>query len=173
MKYNLKSVKTSKLDKNLIKKICKLKNTHWKYGLESQLNWFRLNCKSQDIHNLVLINKKIIGYTFLRIRKILPYPKKKKYLYFDTLNIDKKYRKKKLSNILMKFNNDVIKKNKFESILICNKKLIKFYLKNNWKKIPNKYIKIMDHKVSFKNPFFFIFNSKNKNYKIRKIFLTI
>ena len=37
----LKSVKTIKLKKKEILSICKLKNTKWKYGIKSQLMWFK------------------------------------------------------------------------------------------------------------------------------------
>ena len=44
--------------------------------------------KKNDIHNILLFKNKIIGYICLRIRKIHS-EKYKKYLYFDTLIINK------------------------------------------------------------------------------------
>ena len=40
-----------------IKKIFKLKNTHWNYGIKSNLNWFKNKDKNKDIHNMLYTNK--------------------------------------------------------------------------------------------------------------------
>ena len=39
--------------------ICKLKDSNWKYGINNQINWFNLNINDQDLHNLMIIDKKI------------------------------------------------------------------------------------------------------------------
>ena len=131
------SKKTSKLSNKEIRSICLLKNTYWKYGINSQITWFKKNVKSFDIHNMLLINKELVGYTLLRVRKM----KSRfisKYFLFDTLIIKKEFRKKKLSNSIMNFNNSVIKKNKKISFLLCEKKLIKYYNKYGWVKLNKK-----------------------------------
>ena len=43
----IKSKLTDKLKKNDIQNICKLKNSHWKYGIKSQLKWFQMNMKEK------------------------------------------------------------------------------------------------------------------------------
>ena len=80
---------------------------------------------------------------------------------FDTLVIDKKFRKNNYSSLLMNFNNKVIQKKGFFSFLICKKKLVNFYLKNSWKRLNNNRIKIIDYNFS---TFGMIFNN-NKIYK--------
>ena len=166
MNYNLLSIRSSKLTNLQIKNICYLKDKQWKHGKKNQFKWFKKNIKSKDIHNMVYIRSKLIGYTALR-NKIFKFKNskiKKRYLLFDTLIIRKKYRGKKISKILMDFNNSVIKKSKNFSLLICNNKLISFYKKNGWSHIKKKNIKIMDRK-SNKN--IMIFNKKlssKKNY---------
>ena len=137
MNFSLKSISTYKLSKNQIRTICVLKNQKWKYGIRSQLIWFKENVKRNDIHNLLYVNIKLIGYTLLRKRtcNINKMKNKSKYLLFDTLIIDKKYRGKKLSNLMMFFNDKVIKKTKNFSFLRCNKKLINFYKKFDWIKL--------------------------------------
>ena len=105
------SKRTSRLSNKEIRAICLLKNSYWKYGINSQVIWFKKNVKSFDVHNMLLINKKLIGYTLLRVRKM----KSRfisKYFLFDTLIIKKEFRKTKLSNSIMNFNSSVIKKNK-------------------------------------------------------------
>ena len=154
MEYLLLSKKTKQLKKEQIYNICNLKNTHWNYSLKSNLEWFKKNVKAYDIHNLIYYKSKLIGYTLLRIRSFYLGEIKKKYLYFDTLIIDKKYRNKGISHFLMRFNNQVIKKNNKISFLICFNKMIKFYKKFGWEVISKKNFLIGDYKSSKKGMFF-------------------
>ena len=135
---DLKSIKTKHLSKQQIIDICKLKESHWKFGLNSQKSWFEQNTKKNDLHNLLFYKTKLIGYTSLKKKK-LSYKKTKKYfLLFDTLIISRKYRNSKLSNILMNYNNLIITKSDYFSFLLCNKELINFYKKFQWKNISYK-----------------------------------
>ena len=165
--FCLKSIVSSKLTNNEIKQICLLKDKQWKFGIKSQLKYFKNNIKKFDLHNLFYIKSKLVGYTLLRKRTCenKKLNKKAKYLLFDTLVIDKKYRGMKLSNLLMSFNSIIIKQSGFFSFLICDKKLVHFYEKNNWKKIDKKFFKIIDYPFKFNG---MIFNKLNfyKNYVI-------
>lgn len=147
-KLLLKSKFTKKLKKEDIESICKLKNTHWKYGLQSQINWFYENMKDRDIHNLAYLKGKLVGYVSLRKRNFTSNNKKKRYLYFDTLIVLKKYRNFEIGHKLLNFTVKVIKKSKLHSMLICKKKVIKFYKRYKWKKIMQNKTKIIDHKYS-------------------------
>ena len=162
------SKKTNSLLKKEINSIVKLKNTHWKYGVKSNYNWFKKNIRNNDIHNLIFSNEELIGYTLLRKRKIIT-NSYRKYIYFDTLIIKKKYRKKKFANILMSFNNKIIKKNKMIAFLICKKKMINFYKKNFWKFLDNKNFQIKDH--SSKKSGMIFNNYKKKEFKNFKFFI--
>ena len=171
------SKKTKQLQKKEIALICKLKNTHWKFGFKSNLSWFEENVKKNDIHNLMFFNTKLIGYTLLRVRTLCVEKIKKKYLYFDTLIIDKEFRSKKNSYLLMNFNNQIILKMNKISFLLCETKLIKYYKKFQWKKINKKIfslknkkfnlneneIKSNERKLNLNGMFF-----NNKNFNNRK-----
>lgn len=150
MNYKLISLNTLKLNKKEITQISKLKDTQWRFGLKSQLEWFKKNIKKNDIHNLLYIKSKLIGYTLLRRRLYNTNNqfKKKKYILFDTLIIHKDHRKKKLSDLMMFFNNTIIKETGLFSFLICKNDLINFYEKNNWIKLDKKKIKLVDHQSS-------------------------
>ena len=78
----LKTIKTKKLKKNEIFDICKLKNTHWKYGVKSHLNWFKKHIQDNDIHNMAYIKERLVGYVLLRCRKFPSKKKKIKLLIF-------------------------------------------------------------------------------------------
>jgi hypothetical protein len=163
--FKLKSIVSNKLTNNEIEKICFLKDKQWKFGIKSQIKWFECNIKRYDIHNLLYIKSKLIGYTLLRKRtcEIKNLNKKNKYLLFDTLIIDKKYRGNKLSNLLMNFNNATIKHLGYFSFLICNDKLVNFYKKNKWKKLNHNNFDIADHPFVSNGMVF------NKNSILQKI----
>jgi len=164
MNYNLFSIISSKLKNNQIKSICLLKDKQWKFGIKSQIKWYRKNIKKNDIHNLFYIKSKLVGYTLLRKRtyEIRSLNKRTNYLLFDTLIIDKKYRGKNLSNLLMSFNNTIINQSGYSSFLICKKELVNFYKKNKWIKINDKNIKVGDHLFSTNG---MMFNKKEVNKK--------
>lgn len=161
--FCLKSILSSKLTNYEIKQICALKDKEWKFGIKSQLKWFKKNIKKYDLHNLFYIKSKLVGYTLLRKRicKIENLKKKTHYLFFDTLVIDKRYRDMKLSDLLMSFNNTIIKLSGFSSFLICSNELVDFYKKNKWTKLNNKDFNLMDHPFSSNG---MVFNKK-KSYK--------
>lgn len=152
------SKKTPKLTNFEKKQIAVLKNTHWKYGFKSNLDWMNKNLNKDDVHNIIKFNNEIIGYTLLRLRNLFFFKKniktrEEKFFYFDTLIIDKKFRKEKIGSYLMKCNNYLIKKNKKKSILICKKLMVNFYKKNYWK-LATKNFKINDHTHRKKIMFF-------------------
>jgi len=160
MSFLLTSTVSTQLSKKQIKTICELKNKEWRFGIKSQINWYNKNVKGNDIHNLFYINTKLIGYTLLRKRTcdINKVRKGSKYLLFDTLIIDKKYRGKKLSNLIMSFNNIIIKQSGYFSFLTCKKKFVSFYKKFGWIKLKNNNIVVKDHLFS---NYGMIYNQRN------------
>lgn len=144
MLIEFRTLKTEKLSKKNILQICKLKDFHWKFGLQNQISWFNKNIKKNDLHNLLYIKKDLAGYTSLR-KGYYNYSKNKKknFLLFDTLILNPKYRKKGMGNLMMRYNNFIITKEKKPSFLVCKKNLIKFYRLNNWRVLPNNKYKTM------------------------------
>ena len=169
MIYNLVSKKSSQLSKKEIKNICLLKDNQRKFGIKSQLNWYKKNIKKKDIHNMMFINSELIGYTLLRRRRCLVNKVLKKYLLFDTLVLDKKYRNKKLSNLIMYFDNEIIRHNKKLSFLICKNDLVDYYKKFNWELIKNNNISIPDHSFST-NGMIFNYNNTQVEGGVKYIF---
>ena len=169
MNYSLVSLETSKLNINKIIQISNLKDSQWRFGINSQIEWFKKNIKKNDIHNLLYLKSKLIGYTLLRRRSFNNNNKlKKRYLLFDTLVIHKDYRNKKLSNLLMIFNNTIIRETRLFSFLICNNDLVDFYKKYDWIKLNKKNIKVLDHPFSTNGMLFNTNKIKNYSFYIKK-----
>ena len=131
----LKSYKNPQLSKSLKRDIINLKKTYWRFSTSSQLVWFKNNIYTQDTHSCLFLDKKLIGYTLLRNRKMFLNKSEIKYLLVDTVMISKKFRNNSFGNLLMKFNNNLIKKKNCIGFLLCKKKLARFYEQNNWKNI--------------------------------------
>ena len=169
MNYSLVSLKTSKLNKNKIIQISNLKDSQWRFGINSQIEWFKKNIKKNDIHNLLYLKSKLIGYTLLRRRSFNNNNKlKKRYLLFDTLVIHKDYRNKKLSNLLMIFNNTIIRETRLFSFLICKNELVDFYKKYSWIKLNKKNINVIDHPFSTNGMLYNTNKIKKYNFYIKK-----
>ena len=154
----LKSILTQNLSNKNIKDICKLKDTYWKFGIDSQLNYFTKNINSNDIHNCYFLNSKLIGYTLLKIQSSLIKKKNIFFLHFDTLIVDKNFRRKKIGKKLMLFNNKKIQESRYASLLICDENMKNFYIKNSWKIANDTYKTINIYKKGFE---LMIFNEKS------------
>ena len=164
MKKYLIIKKTKELSFDQINEIMLLKNQHWKNGLKSQLIWFKNNSFANDIHIMVYINNKVIGYVHLGYRRVKINLKEKNYILFRNLIVNKKFRSQKISSLIMNVTNILIRSKKEIGFLICKKKLCKFYQKFNWKINNKKLIFLSDH--DHRSMKFMIFNSKSKFKKI-------
>ena len=144
------SIKTSELSNERINQILELKESNWKYGIASQQHWFRKNVFPNDIHNLLLINDKLKGYTFLGNRnlEISKESKKFSYLLFSTLILDEDFRQfNNLSN-LMKLNHKIISSTKKPSFLLCKQNKIKMYKFFGWTQLQNDLFDVPDHSTN-------------------------
>ena len=162
----LKAIKTKKLSEIEKANICKLKNSNWNFGIKSQIYFFNKTYKANDIHFLIENKNKVIGYNCLRKRDIFISNRKSNYFLFDTLIISKRYRKKNLGGLLMHFNNTYIKNENMISILLCEKKLKKFYSKFGWVNFNSKYIKNFKkdkYVMTFNN---YLFKNSKKDIEI-------
>ena len=141
-KINYKTQVLSKatLTESFKEEIHKLKQTHYKYSLISQKNWFDKYINAQDKHILLFKDGKVIGYNVLRIRKLIIVYKQKKieqncYL-FDTLVIYPNLRNQGLSKLIMNKSNQLIKNRNYFSVLVCSNNLVNYYKKFNWNLLP-------------------------------------
>ena len=147
----LKKNLTKNLSRNHIKLINLLKNTHWKYNLKKQNEWFDLNAHKDDLHLMVFIKKKLIGYVHLSQRSFYSdktLKNKKKYILFRNLLVSKKYRNLNAATLIMNSVNSYVKKKKLFSFLLCKLRVFRFYKKFNWIKMSKINYKLIDHSYS-------------------------
>ena len=139
------------ISEKLKRKIILLKRSEWKFTLKSHTEWFEKQIKNIDSHILLFNKKELIGYNLLRKRNFylnLKKKIKKNYLYFDTLIIKKKFRKKNLSKIIIDISLEISQKKKLPLILICQKKNIIFYKRNRFILLKKKLINFQDHEFT-------------------------
>ena len=115
MNLDSKYILHRNIDKKLLKKIIILKNQEWRYSFASHIKWLKKNLKPYDVHIVIFIKNKLVGYTMLRKRKLIINKQKKNFFYFDTYIVDKKSRKLIIDN---------------QKISVHLMKLAKKYLKN-------------------------------------------
>lgn len=161
----LLTVKTKKLKKNIIDKICHLKSQHYKYNLKQQKIWFKKNIKDSYVHNIIMSNQKVVGYNCLRDF----YIKKKLFFYlFDTILIDNHFRKHGYSKLLMNKSNQIIEKKKVFGFLMCNKNMQKFYKNFQWKVLKSK------NSIKPKKKIYMTYLFKNKTiFEVKNIYSII
>ena len=155
---------TLKLKKKDILEIAKLKNSHWNFGISSQLSWFKNknNVSKNDFHLFLKKNKKMIGYVQLGKRKYIINLREKKYYLFRTLIVLNKERNRKLAKKIMYEVSNFIKQKKLPCFLLCKKNLIEFYEKYGWIKLKKKKFIVKDHKTSLHG---MIYNLKKTDQK--------
>ena len=143
-------IPTLKLKKKDVLDIAELKNSHWNFGISSQLSWFNNNKNvfKNDFHLFIKKTEKIISYVQLGKRKYILNSKEKNYFLFRTLIVLKEEINEKLAKKIMQEVSKFIKKKKLPSFLLCKKNLIKFYEKYGWIKLDEKKCKVIDHNTS-------------------------
>ena len=164
---------TFKLRKKDIYQIINLKNSEWDYGISSQLKWFnnKKNVFKSDLHFCLKKNKSIVAYVQLGQRKYIINSKTRIYILFRTLIVLKSQRGKNLSKKIMNEVVKFIKLQKKPCFLLCKKKLVKFYKKNEFKKLDKKKYKLDDHKNTLHG---MIYNlNKADLIKMKKFYYTI
>ena len=122
------------------KQIAELKNQHWAYGIESQLEWIDNNIRCEDFHLLGYINNNEEGrflcayLTMQRIQGEINNAKQE-FTGIGGVCVSKKYEHSGFGSALIQEANNVIASNKTIGLLLCKDKLVGFYNRNGWELI--------------------------------------
>lgn len=155
-----------------LKKICFLKNSFWKKGFKSNLEWIKKNVKKNDIHFLIQKGGKLIGYNLLKKRNFIFNKKIYFYYYLDTIVIMKKYQNLGLGSLLLTSNKKFSKN--IPVMLISKKNSISFYKKNNFYIFNKKNIFIEKKNLRLFTVMIFCKNKKKINsLKEKKLFFKL
>ena len=131
MEYNL--VKHCDLSDDLRIKIAELKNQHWPYGIESQINWINNNTQANDYHLLGLDNNRVIrAYLTIVNVKISNGEKIEDAVGIGGVCVDKRIEHSGIGKQLVTVANTYIKKKAKMGILLCKDMHIEFYKKCKW-----------------------------------------
>lgn len=157
---------------SILKKICFLKNSFWKKGFKSNLEWIKKNVNKNDIHFLIQKRDKLIGYNLLKKRNFIINKTVNSYYYLDTIIIIKKYKNKGLGSMLLTLNKKFSKNTPV--VLITKKKNINFYRKNDFSKLNKKNIIIEKKDLRLFTVMIFCKNKKKINsLKKKKLFFKL
>ncbi len=118
--YKIYQISHSLIDTKKIDEIIKLKSTFWKNTYKEQEEWIKKNILEKDVHFLIKIDQKLIGYGLVM---------KRNCNIVDSIIIQEEFRGLGIGKNLIKRINNFIKK---EGFLLSEKKNVKFYQKLNW-----------------------------------------
>jgi len=113
--------------------IVKLKQQHWPYSYESQLQWVKDNLRDDDEHICLYMDDDIIAY--LNFVKIVCHVNGGCFnsIGLGNVCVAKVHRNRGWGIALVSFANCILKERKIPGILLCHNELISFYQKCGWR----------------------------------------
>lgn len=129
--------------------IAELKQQHWQYPLESQIEWMNKNLHSDDIH-LILQNennRELLAYLSLRSINIIPEDGKAvNIIGIGNVCTNVKYKGSGLGYAIMKLAEYFVLSKKMNFILLCKNSVKQFYEKCKLIEYPGEIILSEDKK---------------------------
>lgn len=117
-------------------RVAKIKDQHWSYGIDSQIEWMRKNVMDEDIHLIAESDERksseIRAYATLSKINIGIDGKEYVVIGIGSVCVGKEFLNCGLGKALILEANKFIKDNKSLGILLCKDKLVSFYEKCNW-----------------------------------------
>lgn len=132
---NIEIIKHSNISKDIINEIISIKNEHWIYSYEQQLDWLDKNILENDYHLLIRdSNANLVAYLNM-INLILTLERGVNIQFIGIGNVCTTitHKNQNLGNLLLSSSAYYLKRNSYPSCLFCKESLTGFYLKNGWK----------------------------------------
>ena len=132
---NIELIKHSDVSKNAIDEIITIKNEHWRYSYEQQLEWLDKNILESDYHLLVRNSEaRLVAYLNM-VLLILTLENGVNIQFIGIGNVCTTLANKNqnLGNLLLSASAYYLKSNSIPSCLFCKENLIGFYMRNGWK----------------------------------------
>lgn len=154
MKICWKILEHEKLTNSCKEQIAKLKEQHWEYGIQSQLEWMYKNICSKDLHLIGETRDGKNGYICAYLNMV------HLNIWFDEKLIDcigignvcvnKKYEHLGYGIKLLEQVNKYLRGSEKQGILLCRDLLVRFYKKCDWKVLSSKHVIIGTSKYTHK-----------------------
>lgn len=128
-------IKHSELTDDILDEIIKLKQQHWCYSYESQLEWINNFIEPEAVHLLLKLNDRYIGYLSIRNIGIIIDGKNIVGKGLGNVCVDARYRKFGYGKKIVEKANEIILSAGDVGILLCHTHLISFYEKCGWHKV--------------------------------------
>lgn len=127
---------TKDLQEDDYKSISLLKMQHWKYDLDSQIKWMKINYSNMDIHLLGLgSDGKIMSYLSMTDVKMRYNNESVNPLGIGCVCVDKEHFHNGYGKMTMKKVNQILVENGKTGLLLCKSSLVSFYKKCMWNEI--------------------------------------
>lgn len=123
---NISFLRHSEINECFTEKIIRLKQQHWTYSNESQIDWINANIKRNDYHILITdTNANILAYMNLVNRKV----NNVEILGIGNVCVDKNVSGDGVGTLLMNVSKFYARQLSLDLILLCKENLVDFYKK--------------------------------------------
>ena len=134
MKWTI--IENSNVSNEEILHIAELKNQHWPYGIDSQIQWMKENIHDDDVHLLgeIEFEKKRLLIAYITLSNVLVSMDGMDFIAIGVggVCVSKKYQYNGIGTRLVIEANKYISDRKLPGILLCKDNLVKFYNRCNW-----------------------------------------
>lgn len=138
--YRLSLIPHSEIPGDILNEIIRLKSISWPYSYDDQLKWMHENLKGSDIHVLLSLDERHVGY--LNLIEIDMVINGQAVNGLGVGNVCSEIRGNGWGTELMLRTNNILKKYRKTGLLFCKNRLVNFYGMCKWKKIDNSKMKV-------------------------------
>lgn len=118
------------------KEIAELKNMHWSYGIDSQMNWMNDNIKDFDLHLMGSNEKqKLVAYMTIVRLSVSFDGGKEDALGVGGVCVNKNIEHRGYGRCLVQEANNFISQEGLKGLLLCKDGLVDFYKKCGWQNV--------------------------------------
>lgn len=133
--YKLSLIPHSEVSQDYLNEIIRIKQISWPYSFDDQVNWMHVNLQECDIHVLLSLDDKFVGY--LNLIQISVMINNMQFSGLGVGNVCTTVRGNGWGKELMLLTNNYLRKNKKIGLLFCRDRLVNFYCMCSWRKIDN------------------------------------
>lgn len=131
--FRLSLIPHSDISGDILNEVIRLKSICWPYSYDDQLKWMHENLKGSDIHVLLSLDDRHVGY--LNLIEINVVINGKTVSGLGVGNVCSEIRGNGWGTELMLRTNNILRKYRKTGLLFCRNRLVNFYGMCKWKKI--------------------------------------